>query len=84
MGLALADRIGPSFLGVFAMQTATTHFRINFFKSLFTIWVKKISLRYWCRQCGSNQHVSIQYGETYPQFECDHCHTKNIINLKYR
>lgn len=60
-----------------------TPFRINGLRTLKTIWKKRISLRYWCRECGQEEQVEVDYGQDYPQFLCKHCQTKNIINLKY-
>lgn len=66
------------------MQSSTTPFRINFFKSLLTVWDKEISLRYWCRQCHTKHQTLVKFGDVYPQFICENCQTKNVINIKYQ
>jgi hypothetical protein len=63
---------------------AVTPFRVNFFRTLVVVWRKRISLRYWCRECGQKETVEIYFGQSYPQFLCRHCQTKNVINIKYK
>lgn len=63
---------------------AITPFRVNVVRTLVVIWLKRISVRYWCRGCGHQERVEIYFGQSYPQFLCPYCQTKNVINIKYR
>lgn len=65
------------------MEPITT-FRISFFRTIVSIWRQKITIVYWCRDCGKKNTVQIHYNEQYPQYFCNGCSTKNVINLKYR
>lgn len=61
-----------------------TVFRISFFRTMISIWKRRITIVYWCRDCGKKNGAQIHYNEQYPQYFCAGCGTKNIINLKYR
>jgi hypothetical protein len=61
-----------------------TPFRIRFFATLVSIWRKRISLRFWCRQCGRPGKLEVNFPSEYPQAICDSCGAKNVIELKWK
>ncbi len=63
---------------------ARTPFRVRFWRSVVTVWGKRLALRYWCIKCQRVNDVSVDYLSEYPQFYCVGCGSKNVLDFKYR